>query len=527
MKILSAEQMKRVDRLSTTRCKIPSLLLMENAGFHLYLALRDYFEDLQSRRIAIFCGKGNNGGDGMVLARQLLQRGLSPDLFLLAKGEEVRGDARANLEILHNWGQPIQEITSETAWKRVAVRLDRYDILVDALLGTGIRKPLQGLYAQVVADLNRSDAFVLSVDIPSGMFSDSVQGGTLTVKADLTVTFTAPKIAHILNEDQEALGDLYIVPIGTPAWLVEEAQGELYLMTRSQLQSALPPRPASSHKGNYGHVLVLAGSLGKAGAAALTASAALQAGSGLVTAAVPDAVQASVASFRPEIMTEGLPSTPGGRIAHRALDRALQLLQGKDAVAVGPGLGTDPETVRFIHELVRESPVPLVIDADALNAFEGKRKQLINRAQNPLVLTPHPGEFSRLSGTPVAEVLRDRIELARRFARRHQVWLVLKTFRTLVAAPDGKLYACPLGNPGMATAGMGDVLTGILAALLGMCAAQGRLEPDQITQAINLGVYLHATAGDAAAEDSGPEALTARDVIAHLGEAYEWLGHEQ
>ncbi len=519
MKILTARQMNEVDGRTTEQYGLSSLVLMENAGIHLYLALEDYFEDLAEQRIAIICGRGNNGGDGIVLARQLLQRAIPCEVYLLNKVADVSGDARVNLDIYVKSGEPVHEITSSKQWAELSDGLQHFDVIVDALLGTGISKPLAGLYSEVVSTINLTDAFVLSVDIPSGMFSDALQGGVQTVRAEASVTFTAPQIAHILNEDQEAIGDLRIVPIGSPAALLERTDFYLNLITREMAVAYLPPREIKAHKGDFGHVAILSGSRGKSGAAALCASAALSTGSGLVTAYLPDEVQHLVAAFQPEIMTEGLASTSGGSFAAKAADAALELLRERDAAGMGPGLTTDPETVRFVHKVVEQSKVPLLLDADALNAFEGSSENLARR-DSPLILTPHPGEFSRLIGRPTSEVVADKVEIARKFAEKFQLWAVLKGFRTLIATPYGQVFVCPLGNPGMATAGMGDVLTGVLTSLLGLYSAQGMIQQEKITEALVFGVYLHSFAGDLAAAELSPEALTASDVIDFLGEAY-------
>jgi ADP-dependent NAD(P)H-hydrate dehydratase / NAD(P)H-hydrate epimerase len=524
MKILTARQMNEVDRETSEKYGVPSILLMENAGMNLFMALAGRFEDLLEKRIAVVCGKGNNGGDGFVLARQLAQRGRPPDVYLLGSSEEVRGDARVNLEIYRLAGWPLSEMPSEQEWAAISGRLSSYDILVDAILGTGISKPLQGYYLQVVRDINASGVFVLAVDIPSGMVSDALQGGSETVLADLTVTFTAPKVAHVLNEDQEAFGEQQVVPIGTPSACMEKEEYWLRLMSAEEMRRALPERPVNSHKGSFGHLAVLAGSRGKSGAAALSATAALRAGAGLVTACVPDAVQPVVAQHRPEIMTEGLPSTPGGSFAFAALETLLRILEKKDAACLGPGLTTDPETVRLVHQLVKSSPVPLILDADALNAFQNSVEELRNGQGQPLVLTPHPGEFSRLVGQSVSAVRERKLELTREFARKQGCWLVLKGFRTLVADPSGQVFACPLGNPGMATAGTGDVLTGVLGALVAAYCAQGRRSPGEITQAVHLGVYVHALAGDLAASAVGKTALISGDITAYLGAAFAKVG---
>jgi NAD(P)H-hydrate epimerase len=522
-KILTAEQMGKLDRETTELVGIPSLLLMENAGFQLYAALREGFDDLPGRQVAIVCGKGNNGGDGMVLARQLMQHGCYPDVYLLAEQESVSGDAAVNLGILVKWGCPIFEIADEKDWEAVLPGFEAYDIIVDAILGTGITKPLSGLFARVVQDLNLTESYILAVDIPSGMVSDSVETTPLCVEADATVTFTAPKIAHVLSAGLEALGDLTIASIGTPPDLLDKPGHRLNLITIDDAVEWRLPRPASSHKGTYGHIAVIAGSSGKAGAASLGSQAALRTGSGLVTVLTPRCTQPTVAGFSPEVMTAGFESTAEGSFARTAAEPVLEFLQQLDAAAIGPGLSTHPETADFTRTLVRRSPVPLVVDADGLNAFAGAVEKLRNENGHSLILTPHPGEFSRLTDLSVGEILRNPHGAALDFSTRHQIWLVLKNFRTLVASPDGLVFVSPTGNPGMATAGMGDVLTGILTSCLGRYQAEGLTDPEQTTRAVCLGVFLHGMAADLAAEISGTDSLIAGDVIHSISRAFHSL----
>ncbi|HSR70049.1 MAG TPA: NAD(P)H-hydrate dehydratase [Acidobacteriota bacterium] len=523
MQVLSAEQMGRADRLCSQRYGIPSLTLMENAGFNLYQALRDEFDDLAQRRVAIVCGPGNNGGDGLVLARQLSQRDIPAQVLLLAASGKLKGDARTNFQILHKAGADILEIPDLDSWMERGRLLGDCDIVVDAILGTGINRPVEAdsFFGCVISDINTSQAYVLAVDIPSGMRSDRLSGGDLTVRADLTVTFAAPKIAHLLNQDLEAIGDLLIAPIGTPAALLEEVcDPPTLMMTPEMAASCLPPRRQAGHKGDFGRLAVVAGSLGKAGAAALTSRAALRSGAGLVTALVPDAVQSQVAQFSPEVMTEGLASSSTGTFQEDNLDDLLQWLSKNDAVALGPGLSDQPQAFALVRALVEKAALPMVIDADGLNAFAECPQRLKGSDKRPLILTPHPGEFARLLGITVKEVTEDRLELSRRFAQEHQLWLVMKSFRTLLATPAGEVFICPLGNPGMATAGMGDVLTGVLGACTAM---RPSFEPGDLTEAALTAVFVHSLAGDQAEQEQGSEALMAGDVIEHLGQAFSYL----
>ena len=520
-KILTASQMGTVDRLTTRDCGLPSLLLMENAGLNLYQVLKSHFgERLAGRSTVILCGKGNNGGDGLVLARQLARRESSPAVVLFCRPGQMRGDAAVQLKAYRKSGGEVVSVTSREEWKEVAPILGNCRILVDALLGTGLGRPVTGLLAQVVRDVNGSGSLVLAVDIPTGTPSDGIRPIGPSVRAHATVTFTAPKIAHILHREPETFGQIYVTPIGTPSQILDTPDHFLNLMMPARIRAVLPARKTFSHKGTFGHVAVIAGSRGKTGAGALASRAALRSGSGLVTGLAPDAVQPLMASFQPEIMTEGVPSTPAGTLASSGIDRILELLEGKDAAGLGPGLTTEKETVDVVRRLTREAEVPLVLDADALNAFAGQAHELVNLKGQPLVVTPHPGEFARLTEHSIPQITENGISIAREFARDRNLWLVLKGFRTLVASPDGQVYACPLGNPGMATAGSGDVLTGVITSFLGQNRAQARVSPSQTTDAVVSAVYLHSLAGDLAAQTRGMDSLAAGDIIDHLGAAF-------
>lgn len=527
MNILTSEQMRALDRETIEETGIPGIILMENAGIQLYNFLELTFEDLEDKKITVICGKGNNGGDGMVLARQLVMRGYSPEVILLASTGDVTGDAEVNLRILENMDIPLVEISSEEEWLEIVEVLEENDIIVDAILGTGIDKPLEGLYAAVVEDINVFDCFILSVDIPSGLFSDQVSPSPLAVEADATVTFTAPKIAHILSRQVSCIGELSIVPIGTPDELLlglEAAGNTPQVLSEEMLSGLTILRPASSYKGSYGHVGIIAGSRGKSGAAVLGSLAALRAGSGLVTSFLPDGIQDRVSCLIPEIMTEGFAETETGALSLGSADPIALFAVNKDAVGLGPGLTTHPETMEVVYELIRRLKTPAVIDADALNAVAQDTDLLLTGDKPPLVLTPHPGEFARLSGLDRKVILDDPIGTASSFAEEFQVWLVLKDFRTVIAAPNGSVVVSPFGNPGMATAGMGDVLTGILTSVLGQYSAAGLLTDQRgVTEAVCLGVGLHGIAGDIASLETCYESLVAGDVIDSLPDAYEYL----
>jgi NAD(P)H-hydrate epimerase len=522
MKILTAQQMQRIDRLTTERYGVHSLTLMKNAGRGVVEFLADRFPALERQRIVILCGRGNNGGDGLVVARMLRDRGLKPRVLLFADPGKVQGDAAANLQRLATSGMP-EVIESPEAWQRTKASLEGTTLVVDALLGTGLTKPLAGLLLEVAGDVNTElvTAQVVAVDLPSGISADSSVLIGEHVRADFSVTFTAPKIAHVFPPACEHVGEWVVRQIGTPREALED-DPELFLnlACREDFAWLARPRKPDANKGNYGHVLILAGSVGKTGAAALAASAALRAGAGLVTVATAASAMPTVASLGREYMTEPLPETEAGTISMRALDygRLDRLMEGKSVLAIGPGMGNVPETAELVRTVVNRRRIPVVLDADGLNAFAG----CMDRFQSggdlaEVVLTPHPGEMGRLAGLGTAEIQAHRVENAREFARKFGVNLVLKGFRTLTAAPDGNVWVNPTGNPGMATGGTGDVLTGVTAGLV----AQYR--DRAIREVAAAAVFLHGLAGDLAAKEMGQASLIAGDLIGALPKAYRAL----
>lgn len=486
MKILTPEQIREIDRLSTEKYGIPSILLMENAGMRVVEVLEDYFEDLETLTIAILCGKGNNGGDGFVAARQLFQKGHFPAVYLFSAEDDVKGDAKTNLNILKALGYPPTVILDEHDWYEERLEAD---IVVDALLGTGATRPVEGLLKAVIESLE--DQFIVSVDVPSP-----------GVEADVTVTFSALKLGLVLEPNH---GDVIVAGIGNPPELVESEQFKLNL-----IEPHHPPvRENETNKGAYGKVLVIGGSRGKTGAAAMAGQAALRSGAGLVTVAAPQSVLPIIAVSMPELMTEPLAETSEGTIANQSV---FKILEGKTVLAIGPGLSTFPETSEFVRRVGEDSSIPMVIDADALNALVGFAGDL-----GGAVLTPHPGEMARLIGKDVDYVTANRIDVARDFAALRNAYVVLKGFRTLVATPDGSVYINPTGNPGMATGGTGDILTGMIAGIL----AQEHL--GSFVERLCLAVFLHGLAGDLAAEEVGQEALVATDLLRFLPQAWENL----
>jgi ADP-dependent NAD(P)H-hydrate dehydratase / NAD(P)H-hydrate epimerase len=525
MKILTAAETREVDRLTTERLGVPSLTLMENAGKSVAAFIKQRYSKLGRRRIVILCGKGNNGGDGFVVARHLLEIGARATVFLLAEAAEVRGDAAVNLKRWQDAARELRIVRDGNGWQGAKAAVGAADIIVDALLGTGIRGPVEGLLREAIEDVNRRrpEAAVVAVDIPSGLSADTGETHGAAVVANYTVTFTAPKIGFFLGSAAQKVGQLIVRDIGSPLELVEEiGKGHLrWLEPRELTQFAIPRNP-EGHKGDYGHALIVAGSVGKGGAAVLASWAALRVGAGLVTVATPEPVLPLVASHTPEVMTEPLPATETGSISLRSLeyDRFENLLKGKRALAIGPGLSIHGETVQFVRTVVKKKPpLPIILDADGLNAFSGLAQELKGSKQM-LALTPHPGEMARLLGTTTDDVQSRRLEVAQKAAADWDAYIILKGHQTIVAAPNRQAWINSTGNPGMGTGGTGDVLTGMLA---GLTAQYG-------TKAwwwtLGFGVYLHGLAGDLASADVGQAPLMASDLIRAIPDAFQHFFYE-
>jgi len=506
MKIVSAEEMRAIDRATSERFGVPSLTLMENAG----AAVADYVLSHQAAagRIVVFCGKGNNGGDGFVAARRLHERGKKVQVILLADSADLRGDAAAMFGRLPSPAIAVHT-SDELRSERVGLLLQA-DVYLDAVLGTGFKPPVSGLYAEAIAIMNASRIPVIAVDIPSGADADAMgpQAGTIA-RADAVVTFTAPRPAHLFSS--LTAGPTVVAGIGSPEEAIVSAL-RLSVITARDIAGLIEPRPAESNKGNYGHVLVVGGSLGKSGAGAMAGMAVLRAGAGLSTVATAKLVLPTVAGFHPELMTEPLPETDAGTISTKAQARIEELAKGKTVLAIGPGISRDPQTAELVRSLVAGLRVPMVLDADGLNAFEGRAGEL-KGAGRTLVITPHPGEMARLVGCTIADVQKDRLGVARKFAREHELIVVLKGHRTLVVQPDGEAWVNTTGNPGMATGGTGDILTGMVAGMIAQHLTSAFL-------AVLAAVHLHGLAGDVMREKVGEHSLVATDLLQGLPEAF-------
>ncbi|MSN24453.1 MAG: NAD(P)H-hydrate dehydratase [Geobacter sp.] len=511
MKVVSAHTMQETDKRAIEEFKIPGLELMEKAGCSCVEEIVAEF-GLKGRAV-IMAGKGNNGGDGYVIARLLGQKGWNVKVIILAEQNQVGGDAAINLEKI------------PAAWTNFCVHegqlaalhmeeIFQADVIVDAMLGTGLRSDVSGVYQEAIDLVNASGRPVLSVDIPSGIHGTTGRVLGDAVRAYITVTFAFAKLGHVLYPGAEHTGRLVVADVGIPQQLMETASGYDFL-NQETMRPLLHRRDRQAHKGVFGHCLIIAGSTGKTGAAALSANSAVRAGSGLVTLAVAEGINSILETKTTEAMTVPLPDAGSGHLSSSSFPSIEKLLPGKDSVAIGPGLDRRPGTVALVQALVETITLPLVIDADGLNALAEDMTVLRRKKSKQVILTPHHGEMSRLLGTSIPDVDAIRISVAQEFARNYGVFLVLKGARTIIASPDGVAAINGSGNPGMATGGMGDVLTGIIVSLLG----QGYPAWD----ACRLGVFIHGYAADMVAEEKGEIGINASDVQEMLPFAYNKL----
>jgi len=520
MHIVTARQMRQIDERCETDLGVTSLSLMDNAGQAVATALTRLFPELAARRLIILCGKGNNGGDGIAVARHLKTRGVTARVVLLADKALLTGPAAAQRDFASQEGILIEEARIDAVWADVGASLPRHGLILDALLGTGLAGPARGLMAHAIADINSSGVEVIALDIPSGLSGDTAAIPGPAVHAAQTIALACPKIPHVFDPAASLVGRLHVAEIGIPREAMEDSDLWLNLIDESDVAPLVPVRESDSHKGEYGRVLVVGGSLSKSGAAALLCHAALRSGAGLVTAATSRSAQPILAGHLMEMMTVGLAETATGALSRDALPVLRQLAQDSDLIAIGPGLTQGDETTALVRELVSTTTIPIVLDADGLNAYAGRAAELSGETR-VLILTPHPGEMARLMGrtggtvVTIPEVQADRVNTARSFAMEHACYLVLKGHKTVIAGPDGEVWINDTGNPGMATAGTGDVLTGVIAALLG-CS----LSP---LAACMVGVHVHGLAGDLAAAEYGETSLMAGDVIEYLPDAFGQL----
>lgn len=508
MKILTAAEMREVDRLTIER-GIPGLILMENAASRLVDFLRDRFS-LSKESVIVICGKGNNGGDGFAIARQLFTRKLCRSLAVveLFDPETLTGDAKINRQMLEVCGCPAQ--------RGLPKELPPVTIVVDAVLGTGLTGPAKGPSLDAIRFINSRFPLAkkVAVDIPSGMPSDDMTGAGEFVKTDYTVTFTAAKRTQCLAPGHEYVGELVVVPIGTP----DEIYGpnfRLNLTIQDDIRHLFARRPSDSNKGMYGHVLVVGGSFGKSGAPAMAGLGSYRSGAGLVTVAIPKSALTTVAAVRPELMTEPLEETESGKVRFAESPHVLELAKKMTVLALGPGLGTEDETVRFVKTVYEQAEIPAVVDADALNALAGN----LLHTDRVRILTPHPGEMARLIGKSTKDIQADRLRSAENLAKGSGATVVLKGDRTVIAFPDGETWVNPTGSPSMATGGTGDILTGMIAGIVAQ-------HPKDWKRAVIAAVWLHGRCGELAAKKWGEEAMLATDLLDFLPEAMDEIRPE-
>lgn len=506
-KIITGTQMQELDRRTIGEAHIPARVLMDRAGSGLVAALEQTFGSTQGKRVIILCGKGNNGGDGFVAARLLHRRRTQVQVLMMSPASELSRDAAVMYrQFVRTAGKSAVHLY--TSKSLVSSLLRESDLIIDALLGTGLSSDVTAHYADAIDCINEAGRPVVAADLPSGLHADTGAILGRAVRASLTVTFGLPKLGLYQSHGVDLSGSVSLIDIGIPQAYIEAVMSHTTLITPASVRAVLPARRPASHKGTFGHAGIIAGSVGKTGAAAMAAKAALRIGTGLVTVAVPAGVNDVLESKLLEAMTIPMPDTKARTFSRSALDRLKTFITTRTAVAIGPGLSTHPETVELVQALMKDLDRPAVLDADALNALAG-RASVLTACKTPPILTPHPGEMARLEANATPQSINaDRIGTAVRFARERGTFVVLKGARTVVARPDGAAAICPTGNPGMATAGTGDVLTGMIVGLL----AQG-LAP---WEAACAGTYLHGYAGDLAAADKGPAGLIAGDVIEQI-----------
>jgi len=550
--VISAQQMRQLDRLTVENFDTPSLLLMEAAAEAVAQAITSHFSgDLVGKKARILCGPGNNGGDGAGVGRALARVGVQTDVILFGRVDDTKGDARTNFEIVRRLAsfeagssaQPsplsFLECASVTDWEEIARPRGTYDVIVDALFGTGLIRPLEGVYLQVIQHLamiraacdrsSRARPLIVSVDIPSGLNADLADPIGAAVQSDLTVAFTAPKRANVLPPASHFNGELTIANIGSPSALIESQEAKLFLIQESDAREWLIATryQPDSYKNTHGQVLVIAGSRGYTGAAALCGNAAMRSGAGLVTIATPASAQSSVvAAAMPEVMTTALAETDRGAVSDEAIDHVKRLASKATVVAIGPGLSAqDERTRKFVKSVVQNRTTPIVIDADGLNCLAPWPAELRGSKAHPLVLTPHAGEMRRLIEITDKSELTDRVAAARDFAVKQELIVVLKGSRSLVAGPDGRVFVNPTGNAGLGTAGAGDTLTGLIAGFSAQAFATLRGDGNALSATI-AALYIGGLAGDLAARKLGMRTMVASDIQAHFGAAIRLLDRE-
>jgi len=509
MYLVTANEMQKMDKETIESFGIPGRTLMESAGRGAYSMFTQTFSNLSKKKIGIIAGRGNNGGDTFVVARYLLEKNIDLNIFLLCAKDKIPIDAKANLDLveklLHkNRNGSISEITDSDALEDFKSEILLHDIFIDGIFGIGLNSDVRGLFKDIIQILNKSNKPIFSIDIPSGLSADTGKPCGIAINATATATFAHPKPGHILHPGDRYTGELEVVDIGIPEFITEKFSPKLNLLEGKDIKCLFPERDSESHKGNFGHVFILAGSPGKTGAAALAANAAMRCGTGLVTLGIPQSLNSSVEPQVIEAMTCPLSDNDTGLLTKSAYEKIIEIAKDKDAIAIGPGIGTDKKTKELIEKLIKTINIPIILDADSLNLI-AQNPSILKNKKSDIILTPHPGEMARLAATTVKEIQDNRLESAIDFSEKYDITLVLKGANTIISLADNNTFICPTGNPGMASGGMGDVLTGMIAGFM----AQGFSSKDSSIA----GVFLHGLCGDMLAESEGAFGFLASDMV--------------
>lgn len=512
MKVVTSNEMKEIDSITINKIGIPSFVLMERAGLAVVKKIKEL--SIENKKIIVIAGNGNNGGDGIVVARNLKNDGWDVKTFLFNEPEKLKEDALNQYKIALNYGIKFENI--KIFLNQSAHLRKEYNLLVDAIFGTGLTKDITDIYKDTIDLINKSNFKVISIDIPSGISSDNGQIMGTAIKADYTITFGLPKRGHFLYPGFLNTGVLFIENIGFPEYLLNSDKLKVELLEKNYIRSIIPERPKYSHKNTYGHVLIIAGSEGKTGACLMSAKACLKAGAGLVTIGIPESLKYIYQSRVTEEMTLILPDKGNGTLSYKAKDRIIEFSEEKaDLIAIGPGLGINSDITKVVKNIIRMSKKPIIIDADGINSLKG-HTDIFYEKKSDIIITPHPGEMMRLANIESKDIIeKNRIEFAQSFSTKYRIFLVLKGVPTIIATPEGHVYINPTGNPGMASAGTGDVLTGIISGLL----AQNKSP----LQSCLLGVYIHGLAGDIASKSIGQISLTASDIIDNIPNALTYI----
>jgi hydroxyethylthiazole kinase-like uncharacterized protein yjeF len=516
MKLVVPQQMNMIDLCAINEYGIPGVLLMENAAKAVAEKAKKMLADSKRTKVSVLAGCGNNGGDAFAAARLLKQTGVDVNVYLVGEKERIKADALVNYNILSNLGIKVTEIQSETEFGQLCQELYGTGLIIDGIFGTGLARDVDGMAKRVIETVNASGKSVLSIDIPSGIDGATGEIKGVCINADATVTFCLPKLGLIQNPGCEYTGKLIISDIGIPSQAIDKQNITTELIDQALVFKMLPPRPANSNKGDFGRVLIVTGSTGMTGSGCLASMASLRSGGGLVYAAVPASLAGIYGSALIEPIILPLEDKGMGTLLAQSTPKILEYMERMDVAAVGPGLTVTADIEKIVREIIAHSTIPLILDADALNAIS-QDAAMLRKLKAKAVLTPHPGEMARLTGLSIEQIQKDRISVAKSFSQEYGIVVVLKGSKTVVALPDGRVFINPTGNSGMASAGTGDVLTGMIA---GLCA-QGM----DLDEAAVAGVYLHGMAGDLAAEELGKYSMVASDIIKYLPKAFKSGGH--